>query len=114
MGTTSAGVAALFEDGDEAEVVLTKARVRDPATGRELQAQLLPLLMLETLQAGGILKQLEEWVGAAGGHPLPGRPARPEFLRVELRDRKWAWSPPTCVTRWCGKSSWRPACSGWG
>ncbi len=58
------GVWALFEDGDLAEVVVAQARVRNPRTGRELQGQPLPEVMVEILQAGGILERLRAWSAA--------------------------------------------------
>lgn len=55
------GVSDLFEDGDLAEVVVSEARVRNVRTGRELRGRPLPPLMLEILQAGGILERLRAW-----------------------------------------------------
>lgn len=67
------GVSALFEDGDLAEVWVAEARVRNPRTGRELRGQPLPEVMLEILQAGGILERLRAWgAGRRRDSPVAG------------------------------------------
>lgn len=71
------GVSELFEDGDLAEVVVAEARVRNVRTGRELRGQGLPALMLEILQAGGILERLRAWSARREPEdPALGRDAR--------------------------------------
>ncbi len=60
------GVAELFEDGDPAEVVVSEAWVRNPRTGRELRGHPLPPVMVEILQAGGILERLRAWTAQQG------------------------------------------------
>jgi len=65
------GVSELFEDGDVAEVCVAEARVRNPRTGRELRGQPLPPVMLEILQAGGILERLRAWTAQAGSRVPP-------------------------------------------
>lgn len=66
------GVSELFDDGDEAEVVVAEARVRNPRTGTELRGQPLPPVMVEILEAGGILERLRAW-NAHRGHMEAGR-----------------------------------------
>lgn len=71
------GVWELFEDGDQAEVVVADAWVRNPRTGRELRGQPLPPVMVDILQAGGILERLRAWVQQpASGSPRVGGEVR--------------------------------------
>ncbi len=52
------GVSRMFEDGDLVEVVVAEARVHNLRTGETARGQPLPPVMLEILEAGGVLELL--------------------------------------------------------
>jgi 3-isopropylmalate/(R)-2-methylmalate dehydratase small subunit len=54
------GIAAAFEEGDIAEVSFDNFTVRNARTGEALQAVAIPPALLETMEAGGVLPQLEK------------------------------------------------------
>lgn len=53
------GVAAAFVEGDTAEVNFTAATVRNLRTGQTLQGAVWPSMLMNILQAGGIIRSLE-------------------------------------------------------
>ena len=54
------GVSAAFEDGDQAEIDLETAMVRNLARGTELQGQPYTSEMLEIIEKGGLIALLKE------------------------------------------------------
>ena len=55
-----AGVMALFNEGDIAQVDFADGTVRNDTAGKTLQAKVLPSKTLDLLQAGGIYPLLEQ------------------------------------------------------
>ena len=64
------GIAAACEEGDELEIDIGSGEVRNLTQGTELQGEAYTPDMLEIVEKGGLLKMLEERLGAAG--ELPG------------------------------------------
>ena len=56
----SEGVAALFEEGDSAEVDFDEGTVKNLRTGRSLPTRKIPPELLEIVNAGGIFSLLEK------------------------------------------------------
>ena len=54
------GVAAAFEDGDEMEIELEEARIRNLTKGVELRGQPYTFEMLEIVEKGGLMALLKE------------------------------------------------------
>jgi 3-isopropylmalate/(R)-2-methylmalate dehydratase small subunit len=63
------GIATACEEGDELEVDLGSGLVRNLTRGTELQGEGYTPEMLEIVEKGGLLKMLEERLGAAGEAP---------------------------------------------
>ena len=57
---TCAGISVAFEDGDEMELDLSRARITNLTQGKTLHAQPLPEQMLDVLSKGGIGPLLKE------------------------------------------------------
>ena len=71
------GVVAAFAPGEEIELALDEATVRNLRTGQVLQAERLAPDMLQVLARGGILPLLRELAADANAGPIPDpRPGR--------------------------------------
>jgi 3-isopropylmalate/(R)-2-methylmalate dehydratase small subunit len=68
---TCPGIRALCSDGDMLKVNIESGAVLDLTNGRKLQAQVLPLEMLEVLTKGGIRALLQEMKPRHSLLPLP-------------------------------------------
>jgi 3-isopropylmalate/(R)-2-methylmalate dehydratase small subunit len=63
------GIAAASEEGDELEVDIASGRVQNLTRGTELQGEAYTRDMLEIVEAGGLMKVLEQRLG--GGEEVP-------------------------------------------
>jgi 3-isopropylmalate/(R)-2-methylmalate dehydratase small subunit len=54
------GIATAFVEGDTAEVDFVTATVRNPRTGKTLQGAVWPAMLMNILQAGGIITSLKK------------------------------------------------------
>lgn len=59
LGFECPGVSTAFQEGDSAELSIQSWTVRNPRTGKSLDVTPIPTMLLDLMQTGGVLPQLE-------------------------------------------------------